>query len=172
MSTLPPFGNNPLSGLIQTLQQIQQSVQSIEQAVKTVFPLTTYATGTWTPALAFGGVTTGITYTSRSGTYTQIGREVICRFRIVLSSKGSATGAAAVGGLPFAADADVTQNASGGICPTYSSMGSVAETPILNVAPSATAATLQTFGAAASAAMDDTNFTNTTTLNGSFSYFV
>lgn len=60
-----------------------------------------YEEGSWTPALAFGGGTTGITYGSRSGSYTKIGRVVVLQFTIVLTSKGSSTGAAAVTGSPF-----------------------------------------------------------------------
>lgn len=172
MDKLGPLGGNPLSGLITTLQNIQLSLQSIDQTLKAVFPLTTYATGTWTPALAFGGSIVGITYTTQLGTYTQIGREVTCRFRIVLTSKGAAAGAATIGGLPFAANADVTQNGSGGQCPVYANLASLTETPVLAVAPSAVAVQLETFGAAANAALDNTSFTNTSVLNGEFSYFV
>ena len=166
-----PLGSGPLSGIQSALQNIQLSLQTVQQAIVSVFPLTAYETGTWTPALAFGGVVTGITYSAQLGTYTLIGREVTCRFRIVLTSKGAATGAATISGLPFAANADVTQNGSGGQCPIYASLASVTETPVLAVAPSAVAVQLETFGAAASAAMDNSNFTNTSVLNGSFSYF-
>jgi len=60
-----------------------------------------YEEGTWTPDLKFGGANTGITYSSRSGTYTRIGRMVHARATIVLSSNGSASGGATVTGLPF-----------------------------------------------------------------------
>ena len=66
-----------------------------------------YEEGVWTPVLAFGGSSTGITYTTQSGTYTRIGRIVTIRFEIDLSSKGSATGSASISGLPFTS-ADLT----------------------------------------------------------------
>jgi hypothetical protein len=62
-----------------------------------------YTSGSWTPALDFGGATTGITYTSRWGLYCKVG--AICFFEgaIVLSSKGSATGLPTISGLPYTA---------------------------------------------------------------------
>lgn len=57
--------------------------------------------GTWTPALTFGGGSTGLTYSARAGSYTKIGNRVIVDGRMTLSAKGSSTGTALVGGLPF-----------------------------------------------------------------------
>ena len=61
-----------------------------------------YEEGTWTPALQFGGASTGITYGAQVGTYTKIGRMVMASFAVSLSNKGSASGTAKIGGLPFA----------------------------------------------------------------------
>ena len=55
----------------------------------------------WTPTLEFGGATTGITYTSRTGTYTRIGELAWMAININLSSKGTDTGACTIEGLPF-----------------------------------------------------------------------
>jgi len=68
-----------------------------------------YEEGTWTPALAFGGNTTGITYetsgdVATGGHYTKIGRLVTICAKIALTSKGSATGASRITGLPFTPD--------------------------------------------------------------------
>ena len=63
-------------------------------------------TGTWTPELRFGGSTAGITYTNRMGRYTRIANVVYWSFHIWLTSKGSATGAAEIAGLPFARSGD------------------------------------------------------------------
>lgn len=60
-----------------------------------------YIESTWTPTIAFGGGTTGITYVSQTGIYTQIGRVVFIQCDITLSSKGSSTGAATLE-LPIA----------------------------------------------------------------------
>jgi hypothetical protein len=62
-----------------------------------------YETGIWTPELRFGGSTSGITYSGRWGRYTRIGNIVYWVLQLDLSSKGSATGEAAITGLPFIA---------------------------------------------------------------------
>lgn len=55
----------------------------------------------WTPVLAFGGLSVGITYTTQSGYYMRIGSMVIFSANIVLSSKGSSTGTMSISGLGF-----------------------------------------------------------------------
>jgi hypothetical protein len=64
-----------------------------------------YEEGTWTPTLDFGGNSTGLTYSTQSARYTKIGNVVNFSFRMYLTSKGSSTGHAHVGGFPFPADA-------------------------------------------------------------------
>jgi hypothetical protein len=64
-----------------------------------------YRTGTWTPALAFDGVTTGITYNDRGGAWTRQGNLLVAQGYINLSSKGSATGTVTITGFPFSAPA-------------------------------------------------------------------
>lgn len=171
---LPTSSPGTFLSLVNALVNLGRVASSIQQALAksvVVLPLSSYATGVWTPALAFGGSSAGITYGTQSGSYTQVGREIICRFRIVLTSKGAAAGAASIGGLPLVPNADVTNTGAGGLCAVYSNMAALTETPVIGVTPGATASLL-TFGAAASAALADTNFTNTSSLNGSFSYFV
>lgn len=58
--------------------------------------------GTFTPAIAFGGGTTGITYTVQEGVYTRVGNMVFYNIRVITSNKGSSTGRVTVTGLPFA----------------------------------------------------------------------
>ena len=65
-----------------------------------------YEEGTWTPTVLFNGGSTGITYSTQSGTYTRIGRQVILNFDVRLSNKGSSTGAWEIGGFPFTAGAE------------------------------------------------------------------
>ena len=60
-----------------------------------------YEEGTWQPGLAFGATDTGMSYSSRSGSYVKIGRFVYCQGQLDLSSKGSSTGDATFTGLPF-----------------------------------------------------------------------
>jgi hypothetical protein len=60
-----------------------------------------YEEGTWTMGIAFDGASAGVTYSFNTGTYTKIGRQVTVTGRLLLSSKGSSTGGAAITGLPF-----------------------------------------------------------------------
>ena len=62
-----------------------------------------YEEGTWTPTILFGGASAGVTYAAQQASYIKIGKNVFVQFRVVLSNKGSSTGNANVGGLPFAA---------------------------------------------------------------------
>lgn len=63
-----------------------------------------FPTGSWSPGLSFGGGTTGITYSAdRGGRWTKIGPLYHLSGRVVLTNKGSSTGAALLTGLPAAA---------------------------------------------------------------------
>jgi hypothetical protein len=60
-----------------------------------------YEEGTWTTGVSFGGASVGVTTSATTGTYTKIGRQVTVNGLLVLTSKGSSTGAAKITGLPF-----------------------------------------------------------------------
>jgi len=60
-----------------------------------------YEEGSWVPGMAFGATDTGITYSSRSGSYVKIGRFVYCVGQLDLSNRGSSTGDATFTNLPF-----------------------------------------------------------------------
>ena len=62
-----------------------------------------YEEGTFTPSIAFGGGSTGVTYFDRQGNYTKIGRQVTCTIYLAVTAKGSSTGVATMTGLPFTA---------------------------------------------------------------------
>jgi hypothetical protein len=68
-----------------------------------------YEEGTWTPALTFGGGSTGMTWTVQVGWYTKVGNVVTAGWNLQTLTKGSSTGAATLTGLPFS-----TANAMGG----------------------------------------------------------
>ena len=63
--------------------------------------LSDYEEGTWTPVVAFGGGTSGITYGTQFGRYVKIGELVMLQCTISMSSKGSSSGAARIQGMPF-----------------------------------------------------------------------
>ena len=60
-----------------------------------------YEEGDWTPTLTFGGGSTGLTYSVQDGRYTRIGNSVRFSARVALSAKGTSTGVAVIGGLPW-----------------------------------------------------------------------
>lgn len=128
------------------------------------------AATSYTPVLAFGGASTGITYGTQIGRYTQIGNMVTFSFDITLTSKGSSTGNATVS-LPVAAAAAMptveifllalTITTTG----TYTSLDiSASGTTGLVVQVAATTGT--------AAAVADTAFNNTSVLRGTGSYWV
>jgi hypothetical protein len=64
--------------------------------------LDSYEEGNFTPEINFSGNNSGITYTSREGVYTKVGRLVTCFIRITLTNNGSVTsGQAQFANLPF-----------------------------------------------------------------------
>lgn len=125
-----------------------------------------YAEGSWTPGLSFGGGTTGIVYSSRSGTYTRVGRLVHVQARVALSNKGTSTGTAAVTGLPYAVHA----NSFDGTIVTYGTNFSGLTTQIGLRALSTEEIGLTQMGTTGVILMNDTYFTNTTELRFGLSY--
>lgn len=67
-----------------------------------------YEEGSWTPGLAFGGASVGITYSSQVGRYVKVGRSVFVCGSWILTNKGSSTGNAAITGLPFTTNANAS----------------------------------------------------------------
>lgn len=55
----------------------------------------------FTPALQFGGASTGITYSIQTGYYSRVGNIVYYSLYLALSAVGSATGDATISGLPI-----------------------------------------------------------------------
>lgn len=76
--------------------------------------LNDYETGTWTPVITFGGASVGVTYDAALtvGYYTKVGNIVHVSGLLVLSSNGSSTGDACIGGLPFTINNNSAANGS------------------------------------------------------------
>lgn len=135
-----------------------------------------YEEGTWTPTINFGSGSTGITYTTQLGKYTKIGKLVFASFYIVLSSKGTDVGVANVGDLPFDPDTG-NLNYLGMSCVInlWSALATnwvyISGRPVIGVGgydirlTGAAAA-----GTAAATLLADTDFTNTTNLQGCITY--
>ena len=136
----------------------QLSFPATQNASADANTLDDYEEGTFTPAMTFGGSATGVTFTTQSGRYTKIGREVFFDIFINLSNNGSGTGSAAITGLPFTSVAGVGSVAA---VSNWANFSGVVGNPVGLVRVSDTTISLNMSGAAASVAMTDTNITNT-----------
>ena len=125
---------------------------------------------TWTPTLKFGGNTTGIVYNSQVGRYTRIGNMVFATCYVRLTSKGSATGAAAIDGLPTSANlAGLYAAGTIGFISYITSTG----TTQAYITPNSSQITLrQADIAGTNAATTDVNFANTSEIIISIAYSV
>jgi len=122
-----------------------------------------YEEGTWTPVLAFGGASAGITYNSRGATYTKIGRQVTINVAVSLTNKGSSAGAATLTGLPFTALAVTQPDLNVGITMWENAPAqSAGNTPNYIIQNTATLNFFNT---------SNTDFANNTTLRLTITYF-
>lgn len=64
-------------------------------------PILGFKEGKFTPALAFGGVSTGISYRHMHGWYSQISGTVTVMIELHLADAGQATGPVTIEGLPY-----------------------------------------------------------------------
>jgi hypothetical protein len=124
-----------------------------------------FRTISWTPTLNLGGATTGITYTTQTGTVARTPTGgFYATFSIVLSSKGTATGAATITGLPY------TCGSASYAAPVSTGSGNFtgltgAPTLLMTASAGSTINIVQS-SATGQSQLIDTSFTNTTTING------
>jgi hypothetical protein len=144
-------------------QGVDFSVTSSGSGTMTSELLADYEEGTFTPTLTFGGASTGITYDAdTNGIYTKIGNVVSFSLRVGLTSKGSASGAAVINGLPFTAAASP---ASANVPSTFVNIG-ITFTGTIQLYVSAgfsNAAITEATAIGGFAAITDTNFSNSST---------
>lgn len=116
-----------------------------------------YEEGTFTPSLLFGGAAVGMTYNLRTGNYVIIAGSILWNATIQLAARGSSTGAATVSGVPSptVANQALAAVAFNGFSLTgaFVAYGGV---------------TLRQTTASGSAALNETNFSNTSffSING------
>ncbi len=121
-----------------------------------------------TLTLGFGGASTGIAYNSSSSChYKKSGREIVLNFLIVLSSKGTATGAAQINGLPYPS----AFNPGAGVIAWEAGFLSLTGPIIPCIAASSSSATLSQIVAGGQSQLTDANFTDGTVLGGTLHYF-
>lgn len=116
--------------------------------------------GGWTPGASFAGQSVGVTYGgSNGGNYFKIGDFYFVYGALILTNKGSSTGAAAITGLPFsvAATGSNLQMAS------YLNMSGLSGVPF-GQGSGTTFALRHGSSTTTSAPLTDANFSNTSTL--------
>jgi len=121
-----------------------------------------YQESTFTPTLAFGGGSTGMTYGTQYGRYTRIGDVVIAYITIILTAKGSSTGIAQIGALPFTA-ANVAFN-SGASISQATNMSGLTGALTAQVATNTTTVNIYQYGATGTAAITHAEFTDTSNI--------
>jgi len=128
-----------------------------------------YETGTWTPAITFGGGATGLTYGTQEGYYTREGNQVTVHAYIVLTAKGSSTGTALMTSLPFTARNTAGSSQSLSVS-GMTNAASLTSPVTAYVTDNGTTVNLVDWGATGAVVLDDTNFTDTSTIKVSGTY--
>lgn len=122
----------------------------------------------WTPVLAFGGASVGITYSQQVGWYIQIGDLVYFGLSITLTSKGSSSGNATITGLAKTANATGSNAVSTLIAGAGATVTTAMQAAVL---ASGTAVSLYKMAAGSNSSMTDSDFGASTVLyiNGMYS---
>jgi hypothetical protein len=128
------------------------------------------STGTWTPGIAFGGGTTGITYATQVGRWTRFSNIIHASCYVGLSNKGSSTGAATITGLPVAANSAANFYQTGVI--RASNMSGLSGHIQGYLSPSGTVFNLDYLGTGSIANVTDTNFGNSSDIIFEITYEV
>jgi hypothetical protein len=108
---------------------------AVLNASSDVNTLDDYEEGTYTPTVSYSGSTSGVTYTSRTGSFTKIGNVISVQIAIACSSKGTGSGSVVVS-LPFANKTERAGLAIGntqGISANNSSYQAMIESGLSNV---------------------------------------
>jgi hypothetical protein len=153
------------SGVIQ-LDQGQLQFPATANPSSDANTLDDYEEGTWTPTLTFGNLAVGMTYANRSGTYCKVGRQVSLVGTFALSAKGSSTGTARLGGLPFTS---MAQDGGSFIAGYTANLSTITGAVMGALGASATTANL-TNGNGNPSNLSDTNFANNSQINFAGTY--
>ena len=122
----------------------------------------------YTPILAFGGASAGLSYTSRSSHYTRNGDVVFYCGQIIVYSNGSSTGQPTIS-LPLTASG----NTVNGVINVSIVGASGLTSPVLGVITTdGTTMLLWDYGATGAVALDETNIPDSATISWSGSYRV
>lgn len=163
-TTLNVTGNLIITGSLTTNGQI--AFPAVDNPSADPNTLDDYEEGTYTPTVTFGGGSTAMTFSVRTGAYTKIGRLVNVEVRVAFTAKGSSTGLTAVT-LPFTAAAGCIAVGS----PVDFAVAGASLTSPFVIANGTTALLVQNSGTVRGS-LTDANFTNTTDFRFSLAYRV
>jgi hypothetical protein len=150
---------------------VYSAVPSIDRSLGSVSFSDQNALATWTPGLAFGAATTGLTYTTQVGRYTVHGRLVTAVAYITINDNGSASGAATITGLPYTA-ANVTNLRVACAMGGDAFGGSLAAPIWAEVVPNTTTAALFKLVTGSKTAITESDLANGTNVAVTLQYFV
>lgn len=125
-----------------------------------------YEEGTWVPRLFFGGVGSGIHYSTQSGNYVKVGKMVTAQIYLTLSNKGASSGAASIASLPFTTGAFFQSF----VCGYHQNLNAVTSLVGGYLTSGSTDMTLQYTVASSTTNMGDANFANNSQLMCTFNY--
>jgi len=129
-----------------------------------------YEEGTWTMGVSFGGASVGVTTSYNTGTYTKIGRQVTLSGLLQLTSKGSSTGQARITGLPFTITNSVTNYSAATL--RFTNVTFANQFQAYGPLSSTTIQFEELTEAGVVSDLNDANFSNSSDIILSFTYFV
>ena len=148
------------------VSHFNSSVFSVDSNAFVDLATTFFQAGTWTPVLAFGGASTGITYALQDGRFQLVGNVVYVQFLITLTNKGSAVGNATVSGLPFTVINDANYSGNGMLGASLITLDAGFTYNFAQYLPNATSVRLVESGSTQNVTdLADTNFANGTSFS-------
>jgi hypothetical protein len=157
------------SGVLE-LTQGQIKFPATQVASADANTLDDYEEGTFDFGIAFGGSSVGVTYNTRQGAYTKIGRQVTVTGQLALTSKGAQVGDATITGLPFTVGAGA--RFQGGVC--FGLIYAITFADVLTArfqSNSAICAFLETTNAGVNSSLTNADFANDSQIDFSLTYF-
>lgn len=120
----------------------------------------------WTPALKFGGGSTGLTTSFDGGEYEWLSLDTVrITYSIILTAVGSSTGNATISNLPATANG-VYGSAAGGPLGYYANMQSLSGPVLQSPTNNSTVLNLYQAGSTGFTGVTNSNFTNTSSISG------
>jgi hypothetical protein len=164
--TVPATGTASLLGVAQTYSALKTYSAGLTFGQNT---LNWYEEGTWTPTLAFGGLSAGLTYSSRTGYFIRIGNLVHLWASVVLSNKGTSNGTATMGTFPYAINSTASSNY---VISVFYNIVTGTGAPAARISAGGTTPGMGFYNAGAYTALTDTGFANTSQVDFSITYRV